>query len=96
MPVVGGRVAGGVVRADGRGWLLADGGLVALDGDHVLGAVIDPGDRRADTTPVAVQLANGVAPAALALPRATVALDGAGRPSSSRTTSCSPSATTAP
>ncbi|MFD1530424.1 hypothetical protein ACFSCY_13315, partial [Pseudonocardia aurantiaca] len=79
LPVVGGRVAGGVVRADGRGWLLADGGLIALDGDHMLGAVIDPGDRRADTTPVAVQLAKGVAPAALALPRATVALDGAGR-----------------
>jgi hypothetical protein len=79
VPVVGGRIAGGVVRADGRGWLLADGGLVALDGDRMLGAVIDPGDRQADTTPVAVQLAKGVAPAALALPRATVALDGAGR-----------------
>jgi hypothetical protein len=77
--VLDGRIGGGVVRADGRGWVLVDGRLLALDGDRVLGPVIDAGGRAGDVTPVAVQLARGVAPAALALPRATVALDPAGR-----------------
>jgi hypothetical protein len=77
--VLDGRIGSGVVRADGRGWVLVDGRLLALDGDRVLGAVVDAGGRAGDITPVAVQLARGVAPAALALPRATVALDGAGR-----------------
>ncbi|GAA1305700.1 hypothetical protein [Pseudonocardia xinjiangensis] len=77
--VLDGRVGSGVVRADGRGWVLVDGRLFTLDGDRVLGTVIDAGGRAGDITPVAVQLARGVAPAALALPRATVALDRAGR-----------------
>jgi hypothetical protein len=77
---VEGRIDGGVVRTDGRGWVLADGRLLTLDGDRVLGPVIDAGERRGDVTPVAVQLARGVAPTALALPRATVGLDGSGRP----------------
>jgi hypothetical protein len=79
VPVVEGPVAGGVVRADGRGWLVAGGRLLALDGDRVLGPVIDAGERPTDPTPVAVQLAHGTAPAALALPRAVVALDVGGR-----------------
>jgi hypothetical protein len=79
VPVVEGPVDGGVVRADGRGWLLAGGRLLALENDRVLGPAIDAGDRRADATPVAVQLARGVAPAALALPRAAVALDARGQ-----------------
>ena len=77
--VVEGRIDGGVVRADGRGWVLADGRLLALDGYRVAGPVIDAGDRRDDPAPVAVQLANGVAPARLALPDAAVTLDGTGR-----------------
>jgi hypothetical protein len=77
---VEGRIDGGVVRGDGQGWVLAGGRLLALDGDRVLGPVIDAGERSGDTTPVAVQLARGVAPAALALPRGTVGLDGSGRP----------------
>jgi hypothetical protein len=77
--VLDGPVAGGVIRADGRGWVIADGRLLALDGDRVLGPVIDPGHRHGDITPVAVQLARGVAPAALALPRGTVAVDASGR-----------------
>jgi len=77
---VEGRIDGGVVRSDGRGWVLADGRLLALDGDRVLGPVIDAGERSGDITPVAVQLARGVAPAAVALPRGTVGLDGSGRP----------------
>jgi hypothetical protein len=77
---VDGRIGAGVFRSDGRGWVLADGRLLALDGDQVLGPVIDAGERRGDTTPVAVQLARGVTPATLALPRATVGLDGSGRP----------------
>lgn len=77
--LVDGVVTGGVVRADGRGWVLADGRMVALDGDRVLGPVIDAGERRSDPAPVAVQLAKGVPPAGLALPRAAVALDARGR-----------------
>lgn len=77
--VADGAVTGGVVRADGRGWVLADGRLLVLDGDRVRGAVIDPGDRRADAAPVVVQLAKGVAPARLALPRASLGLDARGR-----------------
>jgi hypothetical protein len=79
--VVPGLIADGVVRADGRGWVVADGRLVALDGDRVLGPVIDAGERRHDRdTPPAVQLAKGVPPDRLALlPRARVALDDRGR-----------------
>ncbi|MEJ3652733.1 hypothetical protein WEH80_07090 [Actinomycetes bacterium KLBMP 9759] len=77
--VVPGDVRGGVVRAGGRGWLLVDGRLVATDGDRVLEPVVDAGERNVDTTPIAVQLARGVAPDRLALPRATVGLDGNGR-----------------
>lgn len=78
-PVVGGRIDGGVVRPDGRGWVLADGRLLALDGDRVLGPVIDAADARADAVPVVVQLAKGVAPNRLALPRAHLGLDALGR-----------------
>jgi hypothetical protein len=74
--VLPGAASGGVVRADGRGWVLVDGRLVTLDG----AAVIDAGERRGGQEPVAVQLAQGVAPAQLALPRATVGLDARGRP----------------
>ncbi|WP_232663050.1 hypothetical protein [Pseudonocardia sp. TRM90224] len=77
--VVPGDVRGGVVRAGGRGWLLVDGRLVATDGNRVVGPVVDAGERNGDTTPIAVQLARGVAPDRLALPRATVGLDGNGR-----------------
>lgn len=75
--VVAGRIDGGVARPDGRGWLLADGRLLALDGDRVLGPVIDGGG--ADAGPVAVQLAKGVAPNRLVLPRAHLVLDASGR-----------------
>lgn len=78
--IVAGAISGGVVRADGRGWILPDGRLLALDAERELGPVIDAGDRRGDrATPVAVQLAKGVAPSRLALPDATVGLDPAGR-----------------
>jgi hypothetical protein len=77
--VAAGPIGGGVVRADGRGWLVADGRLLALDGDRVLGPVIDAGERSSASTPVAAQLARGVAPLALALPRAAVGLDPSGR-----------------
>ena len=78
--VIPGRIDGGVVRADGRGWVLADGRLLALDGERVLGPVIDAGERREDRhTPVAVQLAKGVPPDQLALPDASVGLDERGR-----------------
>jgi hypothetical protein len=79
VPVVAGRIDGGAVRADGRGWLLADGRLVATDGDRTLGPVIDAGDARASGVPVAVQLAKGVPPTRLALPRAHAGLDARGR-----------------
>lgn len=79
-PALHGPVTGGVVRADGRGWFLADGRLVATAGATALGPVVDAGDRRTDPAPAAVQLARGVAPAALALPGAHVALDPAGTP----------------
>ncbi len=78
--VVEGPIAGGVVRADGRGWLLADGRLLSIDGPQVLGPVIDAGERRHDLdTPVDVQLAKGIAPSQLSLPRASVGLDAGGR-----------------
>lgn len=77
--VVPGPVAAGAVRADGRGWVLADGRLVALDRGRVTGPVIDAGAGHGSDTPVVVQLARGVAPAALALPRARLALDQRGR-----------------
>lgn len=77
--VVAGRIDGGVVRPDGRGWVLADGRLLALDADRVLGPVIDAGDARNDTVPVVVQLAKGVAPSRLALPHAHLGLDALGR-----------------
>ncbi len=77
--VVAGDVTDGVVRADGRGWYLADGRVLAVDGDRVLGPVIDAGERRADRSPLYVQLARGVAPAQLALPDAAMGLDADGR-----------------
>ncbi len=79
VPVVTGRIDGGVVRADGRGWVLADGRLLALDGDRVLGPVIDAGAGRASDVPVVVQLAKGVPAHALALPNAALGLDARGR-----------------
>lgn len=81
VPQLPGPVTGGAVRADGRGWFLVDGRLVAAimspAGATVLGPVID---GRADPAPAAVQLARGIAPAALGLTGARVVLDGAGRP----------------
>lgn len=77
--VVAGRIDGGVVRPDGRGWVLADGRLLALDGDRVLGPVIDAGTGRDDAGPVVVQLAKGVAANRLGLPRAHLVLDASGR-----------------
>lgn len=77
--VVAGRIDGGVVRADGRGWVLADGRLVALDDDRVLGSVIDAGAGRTSDVPVVVQLAKAVPPNGLALPRAGLGLDARGR-----------------
>ncbi|MHA6784613.1 hypothetical protein ACVGOW_26995 [Pseudonocardia saturnea] len=79
VPVVEGAVDGGVVRADGRGWVLAGGRLLALDGDLVLGAVIEPGPGAEPGVPVVVQLAKGVPPDRLALSGADVGLDAAGR-----------------
>ena len=58
--VVDGPVTGGVVRSDGRGWLLAGGRVIALDDGRVLGPVIDGSGPAA---PVPVQLAKGVPPA---------------------------------
>ena len=80
VPPVPGPVTGGVVRADGRGWFLADGRLVATDGAAVLGSLVDAGEGRRDPAPAAVQLARGVAPDRLALTGASVALDASGRP----------------
>lgn len=77
--VADGPVTGGVVRADGRGWLLSDGRLLALDGGRTAGAVIDAGPQRGAGVPVAVQLARGVAPDRLDLPGASVGLDATGR-----------------
>ena len=79
--IVDGPVTGGVVRADGRGWLLAGGRLLALDGDRVLGAVIDgPSVGSAGgAAPVAVQLAKNVPAGRLTLADAAVALDARGR-----------------
>ncbi|MGI5131693.1 hypothetical protein ACQEVB_33160 [Pseudonocardia sp. CA-107938] len=80
VPPVTGPVTGGVVRADGRGWFLADGRLVATAGSAVLGTLVDAGDRRSEPAPAAVQLARGVPPAQLALTGAHLALDASGRP----------------
>lgn len=77
--VVDGRVDGGAVRADGRGWVLVGGRVVALDGDRVLGPVIDAGPAPDDAVPVVVQLAKGVAPNRLALPPSHLGLDAQGR-----------------
>ena len=74
--VVDGPVTGGVVRADGRGWLLAGGRVLALADGRVLGPVIDgtgPG------APVPVQLAKGVPAARLVLGDASLGLDAQGR-----------------
>ncbi|GAA3242175.1 hypothetical protein GCM10017691_46040 [Pseudonocardia petroleophila] len=75
--VLDGDVAAGVVRADGRGWVLAGGRLLALERDRVLGPVIDP--AAGPGSPVPVQLAKGVAPERLALDRAVVGLGADGR-----------------
>lgn len=74
--VVDGPVTGGVVRADGRGWLLAGGRVLALDDGRVLGPVIDGSGPAA---PVPVQLAKGVPPAHLVLGDASLGLDAQGR-----------------
>ena len=80
VPPVPGPVTGGVVRADGRGWFLADGRLIATAGAAVLDTLVDAGDRRGDPAPAAVQLARGVTPDRLALTGARIALDATGRP----------------
>jgi hypothetical protein len=80
--VVDGPVTGGVVRADGRGWLLAGGRLLALDSGRVLGAAIDGSGiagRAGVGAPVPVQLAKNVPPARIALDGGSVALDARGR-----------------
>ncbi len=74
--VVDGPVTGGVVRPDGRGWLLVGGRVLALSDGRVLGPVID-GDGPA--TPVPVQLARNVPPARLTLGDAALGLDAQGR-----------------
>jgi hypothetical protein len=74
--VVDGPVTGGVVRADGRGWLLAGGRVIALDDGRVLGPVIDGSGPAA---PVPVQLAKGVPPVHLVLGDASLGLDAQGR-----------------
>jgi hypothetical protein len=74
--VVDGPVTAGVIRADGRGWLLAGGRVLALADGRVLGPVIDgtgPG------APVPVQLAKGVQAARLVLGDASLGLDAQGR-----------------
>ena len=55
--LVDGPVTGGVVRADGRGWLLAGGRVLALADGRVLGPVIE---GTGPAAPVPVQLAKGV------------------------------------
>jgi hypothetical protein len=80
--VVDGPVTGGVVRADGRGWLLATGRLLTLDSGRVLGAAIDGSGiagRAGVGAPVPVQLAKNVPPARIALDGGSVALDARGR-----------------
>ncbi len=80
--IVDGPVTGGVVRADGRGWLMSGGRLLALDNGRVLGAAIDgsgTAGRAGVGTPVAVQLAKNVPPARIALDGGSVALDARGR-----------------
>jgi hypothetical protein len=80
--IVDGPVTGGVVRADGRGWLLASDRLLALDGGRVLGAAIDGSGiagRAGAGAPVAVQLAKNVPPARIALGGGSVGLDAGGR-----------------
>jgi hypothetical protein len=74
--VVDGPVTGGVVRADGRGWLLAGGRVIALDDGRALGPVIDGSGPAA---PVPVQLAKGVPPVHLVLGDASLGLDAQGR-----------------
>ncbi len=74
--VADGPVTGGVVRPDGRGWLLVDGRVLALSDGRVLGPVID-GDGPA--APVPVQLARNVPPARLTLGDAALGLDAQGR-----------------
>jgi len=74
--VVDGPVTGGVVRSDGRGWLLAASRVIALDDGRVLGPVIDGSGPAA---PVPVQLAKGVPPAHLVLGDASLGLDAQGR-----------------
>ena len=74
--VVDGPVDGGVVRGDGRGWLLAGGRVLALDGGRVLGPVIEgsrPGRAR-----WRCNSQGRVAPARARARRGTVGLDGSG------------------
>lgn len=80
-------VEGGVIGPDGRGWLLSDGRLLSFDGQNAR-AVIDSDEKTANgelvgaarVAPVAVQLACGVPPEQLALPRAQLGFDADGRP----------------
>jgi hypothetical protein len=74
--VVDGPVTGGVVRADGRGWLLAGGRVLALADGRVLGPVIE---GTGPAAPVPVQLAKGVPAARLVLGDASLGLDAEGR-----------------
>ena len=74
--LVDGPVTGGVVRADGRGWLLAGARVLALADGRVLGPVIEGSGPAA---PVPVQLAKGVPAARLVLGDASLGLDAEGR-----------------
>lgn len=62
-------VTAGVIGANGRGWLLADGTLLSVSGSQVT-PVIEPGPGGGgpETVPVSVQLAHGTAPSELSLP----------------------------
>ena len=74
--LVDGPVTGGVVRADGRGWLLAGGRVLPLADGRVLGPVIE---GTGPAAPVPVQLAKGVPAARLVLGDASLGLDAQGR-----------------
>ena len=74
--LVDGPVTDGVVRADGRGWLLAGARVLALADGRVLGPVIE---GTGPAAPVPVQLAKGVPAARLVLGDASLGLDAEGR-----------------